>query len=218
VASVLWNEWRADAAAPPPDGRRQTGLTFVLLEDAYTAQADDEIRKEIASVADTLAQYGHNIVRTALYDRIDPINEAHNAMIAREFAETHKRWFLSHSEFYSEKSRELIERGRSVLDGVYSQAKIGRDRERARMNALLDAHQAVALLTPSAPGAAPEGLGATGSPLLNLPWTYAGVPTVTLRAGVNTEGLPLGLQLVGRAGEDEEVLAVASLIERTITV
>jgi Asp-tRNA(Asn)/Glu-tRNA(Gln) amidotransferase A subunit family amidase len=62
---------------------------------------------------------------------------------------------------------------------------------------------------PAACGPAPEGLYATGDPAMNLPWTHAGLPALTLPAGWAENGLPLGLQLVGRFGSDETLLSQA---------
>ena len=48
---------------------------------------------------------------------------------------------------------------------------------------------------------------------MNLPWTQSGMPMVTLPSGKTPEGLPLGLQLIGRVGEDEQLLSRASQLE-----
>jgi len=47
---------------------------------------------------------------------------------------------------------------------------------------------------------------------MNLPWTHAGLPSITLPAGRAGNGLPLGLQLVGRFGEDEALLGWAQRV------
>jgi Asp-tRNA(Asn)/Glu-tRNA(Gln) amidotransferase A subunit family amidase len=59
---------------------------------------------------------------------------------------------------------------------------------------------------PSAPGPAPKGITSTGSPLMNLPWTHAGMPAISLPAGHVANGLPLGLQCVGAFMADESLL------------
>ncbi len=69
-------------------------------------------------------------------------------------------------------------------------------------------------VSPSTLDAAPAGIEATGSPLMNLPWTHIGVPTVSVPAGRSPEGLPFGLQIAGRAREDESLLAWASELVR----
>ena len=59
---------------------------------------------------------------------------------------------------------------------------------------------------PSAPGPAPKSITSTGSPLMNLPWTHAGMPAISLPAGYATNGLPLGLQCIGAFMTDEYLL------------
>ncbi|HET9037213.1 MAG TPA: amidase [Myxococcaceae bacterium] len=72
------------------------------------------------------------------------------------------------------------------------------------------------LLTPSAPGEAPEGLASTGDPVFNRVVTLLGFPAFSLPAGLGPSGLPLGVQLVGPPGGEEALLAVAAWIEARI--
>jgi Asp-tRNA(Asn)/Glu-tRNA(Gln) amidotransferase A subunit family amidase len=72
------------------------------------------------------------------------------------------------------------------------------------------------LVTPSAPGQAPAGLGWTGDPAFNLIWTALHVPCVTVPAGTGPDGLPLGIQIVGRHGDDRAVLAWAQWVAAAI--
>jgi Asp-tRNA(Asn)/Glu-tRNA(Gln) amidotransferase A subunit family amidase len=76
---------------------------------------------------------------------------------------------------------------------------------RAAFPAMIDGFDAV--LTPAAPGEAPEGLGWTGDPGFNTLWTLLHVPCVTVPAGVGPRGMPLGVQVVGRIGQDAATLA-----------
>ncbi len=71
-------------------------------------------------------------------------------------------------------------------------------------------------IAPSAPGAAPKGLESTGDPIMNLPWTQAGLPVLNLPAGTNSGGLPLGLQLIGKWYEDEALLYWAESIAKVV--
>lgn len=72
------------------------------------------------------------------------------------------------------------------------------------------------LVTPSAPGEAPAGLEWTGDPAFNSIWTSLHVPCVTVPAGEGPGGLPLGIQIVGRLGEDRAVLAWAQWVAAAI--
>jgi Asp-tRNA(Asn)/Glu-tRNA(Gln) amidotransferase A subunit family amidase len=72
------------------------------------------------------------------------------------------------------------------------------------------------ILTPSAPGAAPKGLGSTGEPTFNRLWTLLGTPCVNVPGLSDADGLPLGVQIVARFGRDRFALSVAALLERAI--
>ena len=71
------------------------------------------------------------------------------------------------------------------------------------------------LLTPSAPGVAPHGLGYTGDPAFNRLWTLLGTPCVNV-PGLREADLPLGVQIVGRFGRDHATLEAALFVERAL--
>jgi Asp-tRNA(Asn)/Glu-tRNA(Gln) amidotransferase A subunit family amidase len=72
------------------------------------------------------------------------------------------------------------------------------------------------LLTLSAPGAAPKGLGSTGDARYNRLWTLMGVPCVNIPAYVADGGLPVGVQVIARYGADAEALAAARFVEEAL--
>jgi len=73
-----------------------------------------------------------------------------------------------------------------------------------------------ALLSPTAPTPAPQGLGSTGDGSLCAPWTSAGVPAVSLPSGIAASGLPYAIQLVQAAGGSARLLGVAAWCERVL--
>lgn len=110
-------------------------------------------------------------------------------------------------ESVSDVLREMVEEGRKVRAVDYNLA----DEMRHVLNAGLDEifERYDAILTPSAPGPAPEGLDSTGSPVFNAMWTYCGVPCVNLPL-LDVEGMPLGVQLVGSRLDDARLLRTAN--------
>jgi Asp-tRNA(Asn)/Glu-tRNA(Gln) amidotransferase A subunit family amidase len=77
--------------------------------------------------------------------------------------------------------------------------------------------EAEVLLTPSAPGGAPAGLASTGDPIFNRPWQLLGCPMLSLPVpaalGTAEGGLPLGISVVARPGEDAKLFTAAAWIE-----
>jgi Asp-tRNA(Asn)/Glu-tRNA(Gln) amidotransferase A subunit family amidase len=72
------------------------------------------------------------------------------------------------------------------------------------------------LLTFSAPGAAPKGLASTGDPRFNRLWTLMGVPCVNVPAIIADGGLPVGVQVIARFGDDAGALAAARFVEEAL--
>ncbi|CDZ26572.1 Malonamidase E2 [Neorhizobium galegae bv. officinalis] len=86
-----------------------------------------------------------------------------------------------------------------------------RDRALANLDALFG--DTDFLITPSAPGEAPLGIERTGPATYNIRWTLLGCPSVTIPAGFGPAGMPVGLQLVARPGEDAALLRQAAAVE-----
>jgi aspartyl-tRNA(Asn)/glutamyl-tRNA(Gln) amidotransferase subunit A len=74
-----------------------------------------------------------------------------------------------------------------------------------------------ALLLPPAPGPAPHGLGTTGPAHYQIPWTAFGGPLAALPGGRTTAGLPLGIMLAARPGQDAPLIGLAQAFEREVT-
>jgi Asp-tRNA(Asn)/Glu-tRNA(Gln) amidotransferase A subunit family amidase len=104
-----------------------------------------------------------------------------------------------------------------VSDDDLGRALEGRAVLRRDLTWLMDRHGLDVWISPAAPGPAPQGLANTGDPVMNIPWTHAGLPAISLPAGESAEGLPLGLQLAARWREDELLLAFAAEIESALS-
>ncbi|MCU0902208.1 MAG: amidase family protein, partial [Cypionkella sp.] len=100
-----------------------------------------------------------------------------------------------------------MDEGKAVLARDYLAALDWRALMTAALNPLFD--RCDAIICPAAPGPAPEGLGHTGSAIFNGLWTLAGVPALTLPLFWADNGLPMGLQLVGRRGDDARLMRTA---------
>ena len=125
------------------------------------------------------------------------------ADLARNFHELYERG----RDRLSESLRGQIERGRAVSAVDYNNAV---DRIRATSLAFDEIFDRCdAILTAATSGPAPHGLESTGSPSFCTLWTFAGMPAVTLPLLRAENGMPMGIQLVGRRGDDARLLRTA---------
>jgi len=72
------------------------------------------------------------------------------------------------------------------------------------------------LMTPAATGTAPEGIGSTGDPVMNAPWTLADFPTMTLPHALGSNGLPIGVQFSGPPLQEGLLLEMRKAIESVV--
>jgi Asp-tRNA(Asn)/Glu-tRNA(Gln) amidotransferase A subunit family amidase len=165
-----------------------------------------------------LAAAGLTVKPVAAMADFAAIYTRHNLLVAAEAARIHMDWFSELGELYHWKTAELIERGQRVTEEELAEARSSRLQLRQELMILMAEHDLDLWLSPPALGAAPEGLDSTGDPVMNLPWTHAGLPTLTIPAGFDTAGLPLGLQVTGRWFEDEEMLEWGLVIERVLNI
>jgi len=152
------------------------------------------------------------------------VSEVEFAAPFRTIADHHRRIFnyeaaknyaYEHLEYRDLVSKVLLDTvldpGRALPLAHYVEALDTAEAFRAHLDDVFG--EVDLLLTPSAPGEAPEGQGATGDPAFNSIWTLGWVPCVTLPAGTGPNGLPLGVQLVGCRFADERLLDAAAWVQ-----
>ena len=159
-----------------------------------------------------LAAAGYTIWHVPTLLDIADLNQMHRRLVFAEFAREHAQMYAQFKSLYRPRTAEIIEQGRRVSDGELAELRQATFVLRDSLEKQMDQAGIDLWICPSAPGPAPAGLHATGDPNLNLPWTNAGMPAVTLPAGQAAGGLPLGVQLVGPTEEDEMLLAWAELV------
>ncbi|MET4608827.1 Asp-tRNA(Asn)/Glu-tRNA(Gln) amidotransferase A subunit family amidase [Bradyrhizobium sp. JR4.1] len=109
-------------------------------------------------------------------------------------------------------TRQVLEKYEQSASPESYKVNLARAREaRARCASLFT--DCDLLLVPAAVGEAPSGLEFTGDARFNGAWSMLQLPCLTLPVGRGPSGLPIGLQLVGRRGDDEKLLSAASFVE-----
>lgn len=211
AAAALIPGWRPASQALPVR-RPRLGVP----EGPYLERAVGEGLIHFREVCKRLEGAGYAVERFPSMDDFAEIAERQFRIVAAEAARVHHDWFARYGDLYHPKTVDLIERGRKVTDET-----LKRDLTRPKVVRTVLVTQMIdwgfdLWISPPALGAAPRGLESTGDPVMNIPWTQAGLPTVCLPAGRNAAGLPMGLQVAGGRGTDEELLEWAGEMERVL--
>ena len=186
--------------APPPPVPR-----FVRLATPFDGAATVEMRRACDAFAREVARAGGKVVRRRLPAWFAEAREAHRVMISVEASRAFARYL-----------RETPGKLSAHLRGFIA---VGQRNERRYAESLKFADRARTLLedefgdddvfiVPAAPGTAPRGLAWTGDAIFSGFWSLLRVPCTTSPYATGADGLPLGVQLVGRFGADERLLAI----------
>ena len=201
AAALLCRVWRPEA----PPRRPRLGIP----EGPYLERASGEGLVHFREVCRRLATAGYDVTSVPALGDFGEIAERHFRVFSAEAARVHRDWFARFGDLYDRRTAELIQRGQAVTDDELARDLEGRQELRNALTLLMDEHRLDLWISPPALGAAPRGLDSTGDPVMNIPWTQAGMPALSLPSGRNAAGLPLGLQVSARWWADEELLAWA---------
>ncbi|QDU22920.1 amidase [Urbifossiella limnaea] len=189
----------------PRPGYVHTASFFAETVAPEVAEFMDRIDRDLKSLAHSDAVVRRSVLPAGFAD----IHRHHRTIMAVEAAEVHGRRLARHPDDYPPRIRELIEEGQRVPATEFRAARLARDRLDEDMTSF---HQLEPLLTPATVSAAPAA-DTTGSPWCNVPWSFLGVPTVSLPLGWSADGLPLAVQLVGAQWAEDSLLTRAALVE-----
>lgn len=185
-----------------------------VVRQYFYDHADQEVRAHTDQIVTTLRQAGAQIEEIVLPIDLTLLHAAHRIIVSSECAAYHHERFISHPEDYGPKLREFLELG--IVTPVVSYLQAQRLRQRFR-RALQSVFEGIdALLTPATPSVAPADHSTTGSPILQIPWTLCGLPTLSLPSGLSAEQLPFGIQIVGQALREEQLLTAAHWCEQAL--
>jgi Asp-tRNA(Asn)/Glu-tRNA(Gln) amidotransferase A subunit family amidase len=197
-----------------PDTKQATAPRIGICRSPTWTAAAPETQALLTRVTESLSRAGASVTNRELPDSFNALVEAHPIVMNSESARALGWELATHPDQISEALRERLGFGlnqtQSALENAYT---VFTTTQRAFPGAMdgLDI-----LVTPAAPGEAPKGLEWTGNPAFNYIWTSLHVPCVTVPAGTGPNGLPLGIQIVGRQGDDRAVLAWARWVEAAI--
>lgn len=183
-----------------------------LLTD-FLERADEETRAHLGDVVGRLRDSGVTVEEARLPSSLDLILAAQTLTLRAEAAAVHAGWVARDRASYAPRIRAHAMVGQLIPTWAYLQAQRLRRRFAAEVEALLT--DLDALLLPSAAFVAPEPEASEGVSF-PAPWSLLGMPAITLPSGLNADGLPFGVQLVGYRLDEPTLLQVAAHVERVI--
>jgi Asp-tRNA(Asn)/Glu-tRNA(Gln) amidotransferase A subunit family amidase len=167
-------------------------------------RADGETREAFAELTQTL---GDRVLEIELPESAVGVLDWHRTVMEAEMAANLDLEWERGADRLSESLRAQLARGRNITALEYQKAL-------ARMPLLNESFDEIlqrydAILTPAAPGTAPRGLDSTGDPAFCTLWTFCGMPALSLPLMHGSNGLPMGVQLVGKREDDARLLRTA---------
>jgi len=177
-------------------------------------KASPACQRVLETAAQTLSRAGASVSERPPFPPLDGITDVHLTHMNYEMARNLAWERTRHWDLLAPRSTETLSTAVHITAMQYDEARRGTAAARSQVAELFG--EVDALLVPAAPGEAPARLDMTGDPLFNRTWTLLHLPCVTVPAGRGDAGLPIGVQLVGRLGDDARLLAVAQFAERAL--
>lgn len=211
ASSALLGSWD-DSAGAAPDGQP----ALAVPDGPYLEEAEEAGLEHFEKTLDRLAAEGFRIERVPFFPNYAELNVRHRRLTAVEVEQVHREWYKAYSDRYSVHMHEIMKTGATVSDEERDGIRADQLRLRHKMEEALLSCGADLWVAPAAPGPAPHGIHSTGNPIMNLPWTNAGVPALAIPSGEAANGLPLAVQFCAPFGADERLLAWGEAIEGTV--
>lgn len=183
---------------------------FAMIVPPGFDRASEDMRDALAELSELLDD---QIFTTALPKAFDEASAARETINFAEMAKCYYPYLKRGRDQLSAKLSEAITQGEQALARDYIAALDWRPVLNAGLEELFE--RCDALIVPSAPGEAP-GRETTGDSIFNGVWTLCGTPVVNLPVFTGSEGLPMGISLVGDLGGDARLLRTARWLEETL--
>jgi Asp-tRNA(Asn)/Glu-tRNA(Gln) amidotransferase A subunit family amidase len=214
IGDVLagYDEQDADTRIGAAPGLLQSAISktksppgFAFVRTPVWGEADDATRSAVVRLVEAL---GDRAAEIALPDGFALAHGTLKTIMEAEQAFNYDQFWQRGRDRISATLCAMIERGQSVTAVEWHQAVSTARTLRRSLEPWFDHYDAI--LTPAATGEAPVGLQHTGSPTFCTIWSLLGLPALSLPFLQGPAGLPLGVQLVGRRGEDARLLKAAA--------
>lgn len=187
-------------------------VTLGIPNGQYLHAAEPEVLAHFYKTAEKLEAAGYTVKRLEAMPNFDEIRKQHILVNERDAADYHAQ-FSDYFHLYEAKTLKLVEDGQKHADEALTHGRRVKVETRHHLTQLMDKHGLDAWITPGAASTPPLGYASTGNPIMQLPWSNAGLPTLNMKSGTAENRLPLSLQLAARWNQDEVLFAIGKNIE-----
>jgi len=187
-----------------------------IVREFYRENSEEQVWKHTAETLNKLKRAGGEVREVKMPASFSAVQDVHRIIMRVEAAAFHEKLFERHRGQYRPKIRELVEIGLLIPGVDYLRAQKIKRLFRREMDKVMEQYDC--LLTPATSSAPPKGLSSTGDPWFQVPWSLSGLPSISIPTGLNGEGLPLGIQLVGEAYAEGKLFAAARWCEKALNV
>ncbi|KMO18532.1 amidase [Methylobacterium platani] len=202
----------------PAIGRTHDGSAprIGIVRQEFCAAPDPEAEAALGRAAAAAERAGAVVHDLALPARFGEAYAAHGTIQDYEARQALAWEYAAHRDALPPRLRAALDAAQGIETAAYDAARRTAHHARRSLKDVFSEDGPDVLLTYAAPGAAPAGLDQTGDSRFNRLWTLMGVPCVTLPVERTPAGLPVGVQVIARFGDDGRALAAAGLIERAL--
>jgi Asp-tRNA(Asn)/Glu-tRNA(Gln) amidotransferase A subunit family amidase len=193
------------------DGRKPSSPRIGVLRDQPWAPASDDMKAAIDNIARAASAANARVRDIKLAPVLASAFRAHATIQAYEAARSLASEYERFKDKLAKGVLELVESGFAIRADAYDDARHTASQARRALSDLMA--DVDVILSPSAPGPPPKGLGSTGSSTFNRLWTLMGTPCVSVPGLADADDLPLGVQVIGRFGGDRATLEAALFVE-----
>jgi Asp-tRNA(Asn)/Glu-tRNA(Gln) amidotransferase A subunit family amidase len=184
-----------------------------VLHGLFDDLAEPAVRAMMEKTVHALQSAGAVIQNFALPPSFSEVLGRHRIVMAVEAAMFHEQRLEKHPADYAPNITKLLREGLACPAPEFARCKEHQAAMRDDANEWFSDHDV--LLAPATTGPAPDAT-TTGDPAFNSPWSYTGLPVVSLPVIRTPEGMPLSIQLVGRHLGEHDLLMAASWCEEVI--
>ena len=181
------------------------------IHEFFENEATPAMKSHITEVCNRLRKAGAKIVDLGFPKSFKGAAEAHRMIMQTELASYHREYFKARRKDYPPNIRSRIERGLTLLGHEYVDAIHLRRQFQTDMAEKLT-HVNAALMI-AAHSSAPKGLSSTGSHAPLMPWSFSGFPAIAVPSGLDSNGMPMGIQLVAGPQGESRLTAAAGWCE-----